>query len=193
MKRLSLKFDIDDAQQAADEWGFDCGPASLCAILDKTPETIRPHLREFEKKRYTNPSLMASILHDLQVPFFRIFEQVGRCHTLRTPRYPSFGLVRIQWDGPWCDPGRPVKARYRHTHWVARRLTTVEMRGYPDSQIFDVNAMCVGGWIPWSEWVNELIPWLLKQCEAKASGQWWPTHCWDIDSLFTRLQSKPPT
>jgi hypothetical protein len=172
-----VRFSLDEAQAAADEWRFNCGPGALCAILNMTPDEIRPHLLGFERKGYTNPSLMADILRGLQVPFRRVFEQIGRCHrnALKVATYPNHGLVRIQWDGPWCDPGRPAVARYRHTHWIA-------VRNYLalDAESFDVNAMCVGGWIPRKEWGDELQPWLLKQCEPRANGRWWPTHCWEI-------------
>jgi len=30
------------------------------------------------------------------------------------------------------------------------------------------------------EWETFLVPWLLKEVAPKASGGWWPTHCWQI-------------
>jgi hypothetical protein len=142
-----------------------------------TPEEIRPHLLDFERKGYTNPSLMAGILRGLRIPFKRTFEQKGACRrdALETAVYPHRGLVRIQWDGPWCDLGRPVRARYRHTHWIA-----VRGEGARDREAFDVNAISVGGWLPWREWFSDLVPWLLKQAKSKGNGQWWPTHCWEL-------------
>ena len=184
-----VQFDLDAARAASDEWGFNCGPGALCAVLGMTPEQIRPHLLDFETKGYTNPSLMANILRGLQVPFRRVFEQLGGCRRddLKTPTYPADGLVRIQWDGPWCDQGRPAVARYRHTHWVAMREKRVRVwvakrtEPFLAREVFDVNAMYVGGWLSWDEWENELTPWLIGRCEPKASGHWWPTHCWEIE------------
>jgi len=164
-----------DMIDEAAKWGFNCGPASLCAVLDKTPAEIRPHLREFERKGYTNPSLMAGILRDLHVPFRRVF-QSARQPALGSVVWPVWGLARIQWGGPWTRPGVPMRARYRHTHWIGFRRGN----GISHDVVFDVNALSVGGWISFAEWANELIPWLLDQVEPKASGAWWPTHCWEI-------------
>ncbi len=47
-------------------------------------------------------------------------------------------------------------------------------------KIFDINAICVGGWIDLPEWSTQLVPWLLKQCEPKATGDWWLTHVVEI-------------
>ena len=49
-----------------------------------------------------------------------------------------------------------------------------------DVEIFDINAMCVGGWIDLPQWSTQLVPWLLKQCEPKATGGWWLTHAVEI-------------
>jgi hypothetical protein len=53
--------------------------------------------------------------------------------------------------------------------------------GATSPMIFDVNAMSVGGWIAVSTWQNNLVPWLLKQCEPKANGNWHLTHCVEIE------------
>jgi hypothetical protein len=62
-----------------------------------------------------------------------------------------------------------MRARYRHTHWVASRSTV----GF---EIFDINAICVGGWLSLQEWEFQLVPWLLRQTQPKASGDWHLTH-----------------
>jgi hypothetical protein len=49
--------------------------------------------------------------------------------------------------------------------------------------IFDINAMCVGGWIPFSEWAGQLVPWLLKECVPRASGRWHITHVIEVQSI----------
>lgn len=97
------------------------------------------------------------------------------------PVYPEFGLVRIQWDGPWCKPGVPIGARYRKTHWIACRIRDDDGE---TQEFFDINAMnATGGWLHWYAWTHDLVPWILGQCVPKANGRWWPTHCWEIDRV----------
>ena len=163
-----VRFSLDDAQSAAGGL-FNCGPAALCAVADLLPDEAVSHLRGFDRKGYTNPSMMQQALGELGIKFERVYECLG-LGVARSPIYPSFGLVRVQWAGPWTKPGVPVVARYRHTHWIAAS----------DDMRFDINAMCVGGWLPRAEWETQLVPWLLKECEPKATGEWWPTHCWQI-------------
>ena len=166
--RRPVRFTVDDAQAAADAWRFNCGPGALCALLDMTPTEIRPHLRDFERKGYVNPTLMRQILDDLRVSY--------RWEVVPT-QYPPINLwldnslIRVQWAGPWTDPTVPMVARYRHTDWIAcRHNRTVE------PEVFDINATCIGGWMFVNEWVNQLVPWLLQECEPKADGRWWQTH-----------------
>lgn len=172
-----LRFTLDDAQKAADEWRFNCGPGALCAVLDKTPDEIRPHLGDFETKGYTNPTLMASILRGLGVTFRRVYECAVKVEN-RSPDYPTFGLVRVQWGGPWTKPGVPMAARYRKTHWIGIRERDTLC---PPREVFDINAMCEGGWISWQDWCIYLVPWLMSETEPKWDGKWWPTHCWQIE------------
>lgn len=170
-----LRFTLEDAERAADEWGFNCGPGVLCAVTGKTPAELRPHLLNFEKKGYTNASMMALILHGLGVRWKPVFECAG-AREAESPFYPVPGLVRVQFAGPWTRPGVPVRARYRKTHWIATRGGT---RDRP-AEVFDINAISHGGWRSWEEWTNHLVPWLLKRCVPKADGRWWPTHSWEI-------------
>jgi hypothetical protein len=191
-----VRFDRDEAQDAGDEWGFNCGPAALCAVLGRTPAEIRPHMGDFEQKGYTNPTLMASILRNLGVKFSRKFEALGEAKP-DNPRdfklYPKHGLVRVQWGGPWTKPGVPIRARYRHTHWVAVRFPREWGPGRDGvswersplvPEVFDINAIIVGGWLPWKEWADQLMPWLQKEVIPKGDGTWWPTHSWDLNKLI---------
>ena len=170
-----VRFTRDDAEQAGNEWRFNCGPGALCAVLGMTPAELRPHMLDFEAKGYTNPSLMYGVLDKLGVQYRQCYRGDGPAsgHTL----YPRFGLVRIQWGGPWTKPGVPMRARYRQTHWIATR-------GEPSArEAFDINAICVGGWLPWTEWATQLAPWLIREAVPKGSGEWWPTHSIEVLSL----------
>ncbi len=183
IRQPAVRFTDVDTRRAAETWGANCGPGAIAAILHLTLDELRPHLREFERKGYTNPSLMYAVLRDLGIPFsVRMFSHVGGGGDCQV--WPDYGLARIQWDGPWTAAGVPMAARYRHTHWVAAS----------GAEIFDVNAMSVGGWITAGVWQADLVPWLLRHCEPKANGRWWITHSIQIDlaaalSCRSRLES----
>jgi hypothetical protein len=161
-----VRFTLSDAEDAAASFGFNCGPAALCAVLNLTPTELRPHLLDFEQKGHTNPSLMANILRGLGVQF----RQSYRGDAPAPMPAVQFGLVRVQWAGPWTRPNVPMRVRYRQTHWIA----------VAGNEVFDVNAMCVGGWLPFAEWAEQLVPWLIKECCPQGDGNWWPTHALEI-------------
>ncbi len=163
-----VRFSLAEVQVAAGG-RFNCRPAALCVVADLLPEEAVARLPGFADKHYTNPSMMQAALAALGIPFQRVYECLG-LGVARNPVYPDFGLVRIQWGGPWMNPGVPVAARYWHTHWIAAHG---EWR-------FDLNAMSdprANGWIPRELWEQSLVPWLLRESKTKANGEWWPTHC----------------
>lgn len=183
----AARFSLDDAQLAGDTWGANCGPGAIAAVCGLTLEELRPYLGDFEQKRYTNPTLMWETLGRLGVKL-RIRSNPG----VPWVTWPKYGLARVQWEGPWTEPGVPPRVAYRHTHWVG----VCEEPG-SETNIFDINCMCVGGWIPLSEWSDSLVPWLLKYCEPKANGGWHLTHKVEIERTCLPLTlaslSKPPT
>ncbi len=167
------KFSAADAERAADEWGMNCGPGAIAAIFGLTLDQVRPFMGDFERKRYTNPTLMFDTLHRLY--------KAGICRGWRkeVKAWPTYGLVRIQWEGPWTNPGVPLRARYRHTHWVA----AASFDG--DVGVFDINCMSNGsGWTSLYHWRTGLVPWLLEQCVPRASGGWHITHAIEVDLTF---------
>lgn len=177
---LPVRFNLDDAERASDQWKFNCGPAALCAVLGMTPDEIRPHMLDFESKGYTNPTLMLDVLRKLMIPWQQVYRGDDPAGTIPTVQ---LGLMRVQWGGRWTNPGVPMRARYRETHWCALR----------DNEVFDVNAMCVGGWIGLREWVTQLIPWLIRECVPKGDGTWWPTHVIAVEPSSDPEQSKSST
>lgn len=172
--RLSIpKFDSSDCIKAADEWGFNCGPAAIAAVCGLTLSQLRPLLGDFETKGYTNPTLMWQILRNLEAQFTVDFAPFKRDRVA----WPKYGLARVQWEGPWTQPGVPVRARYRHTHWVGAML----VEGDVEHMIFDVNCMAaVGGWVGESEWVSSVVPHIIKYCVPRANGTWHLTHTVEI-------------
>lgn len=159
-------FTADEADAAHEAWGLNCGPGAIAAICGLTLDALRPQMGDFEQKGYTNPTLMWDVLNRIGVKW----------RLVRQPKdWPDYGLARVQWEGPWTEPGVPIRARYRHTHWVGA------MRSTNDVGIFDINAMGNGtGWCVLQDWVDSLVPWLLDACEPKANGCWHLTHVAEI-------------
>lgn len=161
-----LRFTADDAQRASDDWGANCGPGAIAAIMGMTLDEVRPHLGDFEAKRYMNPTLMREVL-----------DRIGRGYFYMKPplAWPQYGLARIQWHGPWMLDGVPIGARYRMTHWVASHRSAQRGIG-----IFDINAIASGGWISLNDWAGTLVPWLLNEAVPRADGQWSITHAIEV-------------
>ena len=156
---LRPKFSAVDAALAFDAWGCNCGPTALAAIAGFTLDEVRPHIPDFESKHYTNPTMMNAGLRALGVRFCKI----GR-------RWPAFGLIRVQWEGPWTEPGVPIAARYRYTHWIGGCETGGSYG------IFDVNALANGsGWVSRENWVALMVPFLCN-LYPRATGKWHVTH-----------------
>lgn len=154
-----IRFTAADADRAAEQWGANCGPGAIAAILGMTLDEVRPHMGDFEAKGYTNPTLMFETLNRIGVTW-RAMRGVKR--------WPCYGLVRVQWEGPWTQPGVPMRARYRYTHWVG-----ADARNPANIGIFDINAIANGtGWCSLEHWSQILVPWLLSEAVPRANGRW---------------------
>jgi hypothetical protein len=161
------RFNVVDAERANDEWGANCGPGALAAIMAMTLDEVRPYLEavEFASRRYTNPGMMNACLRAIGRPF----RKIGAV-------WPSYGLVRVQWEGPWTAPGVPMRARYRHTHWIG----AADM-GAGDIGIFDINCINNGsGWVSLANWEALVLPWLLEDL-PKWNGKWHITHAIEVE------------
>lgn len=170
MKRKALRFTHEEACEASDTWGLNCGPAAVAAMCGLTLEEVRPHLGDFEAKRYTNPTLMWFILG-------RVCKHFSvRSDTPGGVAWPEYGLARVQWEGPWTKPGVPMRARYRYTHWVGCcRASAV------DIGVWDVNCLNNGtGWVALADWKGITVPWILKTLYPRADGNWHLTHAVEI-------------
>ena len=165
MSKFRLHFTEQDAIRAFDEWGSNCGPGAIAAIAGLSLDELRPHLGDFEKKKYTNPLLMYQILRSLNL----------KTSMRKPPQWTTFGLVRVQWEGPWMDPGVPIAARYRHTHWVGA-ATVNERVG-----VFHINCMNSGGWVSLDDWSRVIAPYLIEHHAKKANGKWHITHAIEVE------------
>jgi hypothetical protein len=152
----ALRFTLAEAEAAADEWGFSCGPAALCALLGLAPVDVRPKLDGY--RGWMTPTDMMRALGRLRIEALA-HAPPGPC------AFPSFGVAFIQWGGPWMRPEVPVRARYRHTHWVASWRNALG----DATHVFDVNALDVGGWVSKFGWVTEIVPELRPK---RGDGTW---------------------
>lgn len=156
-----------EADTAYEQWGCNCGPGAIAAIMNMRLDKVRPLLGDFERKRYTNPTLMWEILDRIGRPWRKIGKQ-----------WPIFGLARIQWEGPWTAPGVNPKAAYWHTHWVASWKHPERGHG-----IFDINMTGNGsGWSSFDDWEREIVPAIVASI-PRANGKWHVTHGVEIDSF----------
>jgi hypothetical protein len=189
---LPPRFTLADAERAHAEWGCNCGPGAIAAICGLTLDEVRPLLLhgDFERKRYTNPTLMLNVMASLhtrgKIKSWRVSKlgmPNGYGSKVEHVGWPSYGLARIQWEGPWTKPGVPMSARYRHTHWIG-----AASRGPGSLGIFDINCINNGtGWVSLKNWREITVPWILQECVPRADGRWHITHAVEIDLAAAEL------
>lgn len=165
MAVLDYPFSSADLEAASKEWGCNCGPSALAFALQLTLDTVRGAIPEFERKRYTSPSMMRAALDALRL---RPFEAVSN-PTVDDMFRETPALVRIQWSGPWTKPGSNPRWGYWYTHWIATWMDG------PVRMIFD----CNGGMFSPEEWESEIVP-MLTSLHKRADGGWYPTHVWRL-------------
>lgn len=172
-----LAFGLEEANAAYAKWGANCGPTALAAALGLTLDAVRPHLGDFEAKGYLNTPMMRRALASLGATVRDMEKRPPRGGMCALPRR---GLVRIQWSGPWLQPGVHPGAAASRTHWVA----AIEHDGV--AWIFDVN----GGWLAATVWEDLIVP-AITETIKRADGGWLPTHRWEV-SRRLRASKKWP-
>lgn len=193
-------FTEEEAEQAATEWGFNCGPTALAFAARVSLSAVRGMIPGFEQKRYTSPTMMKQGIANLG----REFEPRLAGMSLDTTMLGRIAVVRVQWTGPWTQPGSNPRWAYNYTHWICSWLSTEtallsdkevseevdidpecdkakdEEKGdwvipQGTSMIFDVN----GGIQTLARWQGEIVP-LLTALHKRADGGWFPTHVWEL-------------
>lgn len=163
-------FSEQDAQEAHGEWDCNCGPTALAFALQTSLQHVRPLLRGFDQKRYTNPTMMKGALEAVNRKFINVRPPDRERMFDEHPMKGRMSLVRIQWAGPWTAPGASPRWAYRQTHWI----TTWTERGVP--LLFD----CNGGIRGIVTWEDEIVPVLTGEID-RADGDWFPTHIWKLE------------
>lgn len=154
---------------AWDWWGANCGPCAIVAATYRPYMDVIPAIPGFVDKHYTSPTMMYAALTTLDTTF--------RKRNLRKePLFPDYGLLRIQWEGPWTDPSAHWTARRRHSHWIA------VCRNPNDTvQVFDNNS-ANHGLVSLTDWETHVVPWIIANCGVppEAYGSYHITHALDI-------------
>lgn len=183
---MNYSFTENDLAKAAAEWGCNCGPAAMAFALQRRLNVARLSIPAFEVKRYTSPTMMKKALASLGVEF----EEID-CKEVRDPRLRKLmcddfpALVRIQWTGPWTQPGANPRWAYSRTHWIVAWMDSVRNHTQLNSfrkreMIFDCNS----GIVEFDHWTEIVVP-KITACYKNADPfGWYPTHIW-------RLLNKP--
>jgi len=169
---MKLLFTARELNAANDAWGCNCGPSALAFAVQQPLDAVRHALPGFQDKGYTNPTMMQAGL-----AFFRKTFAVVRPPKFTRGKFFSVAemfdatpsLVRVQWDGPWCDAGANARWGYGFTHWIA----TWSERGV--DLVFDCNSLIVTG----AQWCDEVGPQLARTVR-RSTGEWFPTHIWRL-------------
>lgn len=164
---MTYPFTLSDLLHAQNTWGCNCGPAALAFALQRRLDVARRAIPDFETRRYTSPTMMKKALAAIGVTH----ESLDRHHPaiLRDMFDAAPALVRIQWTGPWTEPGANPWWAYRKTHWIATWLAGDQLH------VFDCNS----GIVDFARWKREVVP-HLTALYPKADGGFFPTHVWRI-------------
>ena len=175
------RFTLADLDRANADWQCSCGPAALAAICGMTLDEVKPHFQP-AFPGWTTPTRMLEALRRSG----RIWRQRAiRDVATGNPPWPRHGLARIQWEGPWTQPGASPRWAYTHTHWVgAGPLYTAE--GEPiagETCVWDVNQLggvAMDGWAPLAWWAARTAPRLTRDI-PRATGGWHITHAIEVE------------
>jgi hypothetical protein len=177
---LTYPFTQEDFQQAYEEWGANCGPSALAFVLKLPIAAVRHRIPSFEERRYTSPTMMAVALRNLGREYCEVLKQgpavrLSDRDLSRVMFANQTALVRVQWSGPWTNPGVNPRWAYGHTHWIATWLDiTSRNHSTRTRMVFD----CNGGIRSYENWQREIVPVLTKY--PRANGDWFPTHVWRL-------------
>ena len=163
----------NDLAAANDEWGANCGPGALAAIMGVPVAQVRDRFPHFPAKAVTNLTQMRA---------------AAPSHVRVTPAAPADpaprgpfpvverALVQIQWTGRWTRPDANRQFAYidclKNSHWVAARLST---SASPGVWVYDVNVNwdgeIPGGWVPVATWATRIALMIIE--EKKARTGWY--------------------
>lgn len=175
---MTPRFTFEDMDRANAVWGANCGPTSVAAICGLTLDEVRPYFAAagFDAKRYTNPKMMHEVLNAIGRPWQRVKTSQP---SGAAAHMPWWGLCRIQWHGPWTDPGANPRWAYRQTHWIG----AAKRKEDGSIGVYDCNAMAPSadgsGWTSLEAWSEIIAPWIIRGI-PRATGGWHVTHAIEV-------------
>jgi|SRR5581483_4611654 len=174
MREVIYPFTEENMAHAVEAWGANCGPSALAFACQVHIDAVRDVIPGFAEKGYTSPTMMKTALCNLGRQYIDM-QNPKKCLLFAE----KVALVRIQFTGPWTQPGANPKWAYWHTHWIAT-WQAIREPGYGgamriDNLLFD----CNGGVQRFTEWEKNIIP-LLTGSIRRADGGWFPTHIWRL-------------
>lgn len=174
LAKHAVRFTGEDIAAAAKAWRCTCGPVAIACVLDLTLDEVRPFLGS-DYKGWMSPTQMVGALRRAGVSIrehdrTRLYRPHGP-RQWGCPVLATYGITRIQFDGPWLKPGAPPAAAYHYTHWVASSTNAPD--GCADAHDNNWGWMSFGGFFANMSELAKEIP--------RASGEWWPTHMYEID------------
>jgi hypothetical protein len=156
---------VPDLNEQHRLWGANCGPSALAAILGMTAAEVRPLVERVQGGRFLNYMNAGHLIDALRQAGRQVWRVECSRGQVQWPKARE--LCVIQFDGPWCEPEVPAKARFRHTHIVA------SIRG--GIMIYDGNANC---WLPKQEWQDKIMP--VLQRDVRRSTGWYTCTVLDV-------------
>jgi hypothetical protein len=158
----SHSFSLEDAQQAHEKWGYSCGPCALAFALGITLDQLHEKTPVFDGKGYANPTMVRAAMSAMGVRHIE-----DRTLSMFADK---IAVVRVQWSGPWTQPGTNPKWSYQYTHWICYWLEDGR------EMVFDVNA----GIVDFAEWKRVTVPAIVATI-PRATGGWKQTHVWRLE------------
>lgn len=165
-----------DIELASQRFSASCGHAALAAILGREVCEVREAACQvFQGRGYVSAPMMENALAALRPGNWRPGIASGR-------EFPARGLVLVQLQGPWMEPGLPLGAQLARTHWVA-----VDGPRRADAWVYDINA---DGWIRRSTWEELILPQILE-FHKRATG-WYVRRCYEVQPVLLSVNQEMP-
>ena len=128
---MNTLYNPPDVDVCNEEWGANCGPCCLAAILKQSVSDVKPFLFQFGQRQYMTPTTMSLSLESAGLVLGQDFKRTEVIHSntpfsynnrseergLSERALPTYGLAFLQMWSDWLY-SKPVKVQYHFTHWV---------------------------------------------------------------------------